>query len=115
MVMAKNRVRLLDVALSRREREILEFLYRNGESHARDVQASLDGTPAYSTVRALLTVMNRKGVVRRRLKGVTYLYEPVVPLQVMRDLALRKLVHIYFGDSVQAVIDALQANARSHS
>ena len=114
MVIQENRVRILDFAHSRREREILEFLYRHGESHARDVQASLDGSPTYSTVRALLTVMDRKGVVRRRLKGVAYLYEPVVPLRVMRDLALRKLVHTYFGGSVQAVIDALQAHDRSH-
>lgn len=109
MVKSENKVRIVDNALSRREREILEILYRRGESAARDIQASLGDPPTYSTVRALLTVMEGKGVVRRRLNGIAYLYEPVLPLQAMQEWALRKLVNIYFGGSVQAAIDALHA------
>lgn len=96
-----------DTAPTRREREILDVLYCHGESSARAVQCRLHGAPSYSTVRALLAVMERKGIVLHRKNGATYLYRPITPLSEMRDFTLGRLVDVFFAGSVETAIQEL--------
>ena len=66
--------------LSRRERQILDILYQQGQATAADVQAALPEPPSYSAVRALLRILEEKGHVRHKQDGPRYVYLPVVCL-----------------------------------
>ena len=70
--------------LARRERQIMDVVYRLGRATAAEVQAALSDRPSYSTVRALLRVMEEKGHLRHEQDGPRDVFLPTVP----RDKAL---------------------------
>ena len=94
-------------ALSRRERQIMDILFRRGRATAADVLADLDGEPNYSTVRTQLRVLERKGYARHHEEGLRYVYEPAVPRRAARRSALRHLVDTFFDGSAEQVVAAL--------
>src|SRR5918912_1495442 len=93
--------------LSRRERQIIDILYRRGRATASDVMAELPGEPSYSTVRTQLRVLEDKGHVRHHEEGLRYVYEPAVSRQTARKFALRHLVDTFFDGSAEEVVAAL--------
>lgn len=96
--------RPLHAVLSRRERQIMDILFRRGRATAADVMEELPGEPSYSTVRTQLRVLEEKGHVRHELDGVRFVYMPVLARQAARKSALRHLVDTFFeGSSEQAV------------
>jgi predicted transcriptional regulator len=94
-------------ALSRRERQIMDILYRRGRATAAEVMADLPGTPSDSTVRTQLRVLQRKGHVRQEEAGLRYVYLPALPRRAARKSALRHLVDTFFDGSVENVVGAL--------
>jgi len=74
--------------LSRRERQIMDILYRRGRATAGDVMGDLPGEPSYSTVRTQLRVLEDKGHVRHEEDGVRYVYVPATPRRAARKSAL---------------------------
>jgi BlaI family transcriptional regulator, penicillinase repressor len=94
-------------ALSRRERQIMDLLYRRGRATAADVLADLPGDRNSSTVRTQLRVLERKGFVRHEEAGLRYVYLPAVPRHAARKSALRNLVDTFFDGSVENVVGAL--------
>jgi predicted transcriptional regulator len=94
-------------ALSRRERQILDILYRLGRATAAEVMAELPGEPAYSTVRTQLRVLEEKGHVRHEEQGLRYVYAPAVPRHAARKSALRHLVQTFFDGSAEKAVAAL--------
>jgi BlaI family penicillinase repressor len=94
-------------ALSRRERQIMDILYRRGRATAAEVMADLAGDPNSSTVRTQLRVLERKGFVRHEEAGLRYVYLPAVPRHAARKSALRNLVDTFFDGSVENVVGAL--------
>lgn len=94
-------------ALSRRERQIMDILYRRSRATAGEVMAELSGEPNYSTVRTQLRVLERKGYVRHEEAGLRYVYEPAVPRHAARKSALRHLVNTFFDGSAERVVSAL--------
>src|SRR6266545_6435003 len=97
----------LHAALSRRERQIMDILYRRGRATAGDVMAELSGNPNYSTVRTQLRVLEEKGHVRHEEEGPRYVYMPAVPRRAARKSALRHLVNTFFDGSTEKVVAAL--------
>src|SRR3989442_3057944 len=93
--------------LSRRERQIMDILYRRGRATAGEVMADLSGGPNYSTVRTQLRVLEEKGHVRHEEEGLRYVYIPAVPRRAARKSALRHLVDTFFDGSVEQVVGAL--------
>jgi BlaI family transcriptional regulator, penicillinase repressor len=93
--------------LSRRERQIVDVLYRLGDATAQDVLDQLPDPPSYSAVRALLRILEEKGHVRHRRDGQRYVYTPTVPRERARVSALRQLVGTFFGGSAGAAAAAL--------
>jgi predicted transcriptional regulator len=90
--------------LSRRERQIMEILYRRGRASVAEVQAGIPDAPSYSAVRALLRILEEKGHARHEEEGPRYVYLPTVPRTEARDSALRHMVRTFFdGSTVQAV------------
>jgi predicted transcriptional regulator len=97
----------LHSVLSRRERQIMDVLFRRGRATAAEVMEELGGTPSYSTVRTQLRVLEEKGHVRHDDDGVRYVYMPVVPVGAARKSALRHLVDTFFDGSAEKVVAAL--------
>ena len=99
--------RPLQPALSRRERQIRDILYRRGRATANEVMADLHGDPSYSTVRTQLRVLESKGHVRHEEEGLRYVYLPAVARHAARRSALRHLVDTFFEGSTAKVVAAL--------
>jgi BlaI family transcriptional regulator, penicillinase repressor len=92
---------------TRRERQIMDILYRRGRATAAEVMADLSGKPSYSTVRAQLRVLEEKGHLRHEEIGLRYVFTPIVPRHEVRQSALRHLVETFFEGSTQKVVSAL--------
>src|ERR1700752_1728659 len=97
----------LHATLSRRERQIMDILYRRGRAAAGDVMGDLPGDPSYSTVRAQLRVLEDKGHVRHDEEGLRYVYAPAVPRHTARKSALRHLVDTSSDGSAEKAVSAL--------
>jgi predicted transcriptional regulator len=95
------------VTLSRRERQIMDILYRRGRATAGEVMAELTGDPSYSTVRTQLRVLEDKGHVHHEELGLRYVYMPAVPRHAARKSALRHLVDTFFDGSSERAVAAL--------
>ncbi len=94
-------------ALSRRERQIMDILYRRGRATAAEVMADLSGGPNYSTVRTQLRLLERKGYLRHEEAGLKYVYRPAVHPVAARKSALRHLMETFFDSSAEKVVGAL--------
>jgi predicted transcriptional regulator len=94
-------------ALTRRERHIMDVLFRLGRATADEVMLELSGKPSYSTVRTQLRVLEHKGYVRHEERGRQFVYTPTVPLRSARKSALRHVVDTFFDGSVEKVVAAL--------
>jgi len=93
--------------LSRRERQIMDVLYRFGQATAGTVMSNLPDPPSYSAVRALLRVLEAKGHVRHVQDGPRYMYLPTVPREKARQSAMQQLVRTFFGGSTEQAVAAL--------
>ncbi len=93
--------------LSRRERQIMDILYKLERATVADVLGRLTGKPNYSTVRAQLRVLEDKGHVQHEEHGMRYIYVPTVPRHIARRSALRHLVETFFEGSAEKVVAAL--------
>jgi predicted transcriptional regulator len=93
--------------LSRRERQILDILYKNGRATAAEVQAALPEPPSYSAVRALLRILEDKGHVRHEQDGPRYVYLPTVARENAKRSALRHMLQTFFDGSAEQAISAL--------
>jgi predicted transcriptional regulator len=94
-------------ALSRRERQIMDILYKLERATVGEVLSQLADKPNYSTVRAQLRVLEGKGHVRHEEHGLRYVYVPCVPREVARRSALRHLVETFFEGSTEKAVAAL--------
>jgi predicted transcriptional regulator len=94
-------------SLSRRERQIMDVLYRLGRATAAEVMAALPGEPSDSTVRTQLRVLERKGHVRHEEQGLKFVYAPAVPRRAARKSALKHVIDTFFDGSVEKVVGAL--------
>lgn len=101
------RRRSVPTALSRRERQIMDILYKLERATVGEVLAKLADKPNYSTVRAQLRVLEEKGHVRHEEHGLRYVYVPCVPREVARRSALRHLVETFFEGSTEKAVAAL--------
>jgi predicted transcriptional regulator len=93
--------------LSRRERQILDVLYKAGRATAAEVQAGLPDPPSYSAVRAMLRILEEKGHVRHDLDGLRYVYMPTVARDRAKRSALKHVVNTFFDGSAAQVMAAL--------
>jgi len=97
----------LPSALTRRERQIMDILYKRGRATASEVMEDLPGHPHSSTVRTQLRVLEEKGHVSHDEQGLRYVYIPAVPRRAARKSALRHLVDTFFDGSAEQVVAAV--------
>jgi BlaI family penicillinase repressor len=98
-----------DRDLSRRERQIMDFLFRVGKATAADVMEGLQDAPSYSAVRALLRILEQKGHIRHEEEGRAYVYMPLVRRADARQSALSHLLKTFFDNSAEQAVAALLA------
>ena len=99
--------RALHTVLTRRERQIMDILFRRERATAAEVMEELPGEPSYSTVRTQLRVLEEKGHVRHEEDGVRFIYVPAVARHAARKSALRHLVETFFDGSSEKAVAAL--------
>lgn len=99
--------------LTRREREIMDILYRRGRASAQEVLAELSDPPSYSAVRALLRLLEEREHVKHTEDGQRYIYAPAVARGDARRSALSHVVKTFFAGSVEQAVAALVESPRS--
>ena len=102
--------------LSRRERQIMDVLYRRGRATAAEVHQAIADPPSYSAVRAMLRVLEEKKHIRHEEKDLRYVFIPVVPREKARQSAVRHLLDTFFdGSPEQAMATLLDVSAKDLS
>ena len=102
--------------LSKRERQIVDILYRRKSATAGEIQQALPDPPTYSAVRATLRILEDKGHIRHQPGSLPYLYVPTVAANQARRSALRHVVDTFFDGSIeQAVTTLLDESSRALS
>lgn len=102
--------------LSRRERQMMDVIYRLGEASAKDVMENIEDPPSYSSVRTLLRKLVEKGHVYHRESGLKYVYYPLVERKAASKSALSNLVKTFFsGSPLQAVNSLLDMDSNEIS
>ncbi len=99
--------------LSRRERQIMEIVYREGRATAGEVLEALADPPSYSAVRALLKILEGKGHLRHVLEDGRYVWLPTVPRERARKSALQNLLQTFFEGSTEKAVAALLTQSKS--
>jgi predicted transcriptional regulator len=99
--------------LSRRERQIMEIVYRSGEATAGEIQEAIDDPPSYSTIRALLRVLVEKNHLKYREQGPRYVYSPTISRREARSGALESLVDVFFDGSAAQAATALITSSQT--
>ena len=102
--------------LSRRERQVMDILYRRGRATASEIQDGMTDAPSYSAVRTTLRILEDKGHLRHQEEGPRYVYMPKVTREKATQSALRHLVETFFdGSAEKAVLTLLDSSASSLS
>jgi predicted transcriptional regulator len=96
-----------EMSLGRRERQIMEIVYRNGQASVKEVLRELPDPPSYSAVRGMLGLLEHKGHLSHRREGLKYIYLPTTDAGEARATALSRLVRTFFGGSVEQAAVAL--------
>ena len=93
--------------LSRRERQIMDILYRQGKASAAEVREAMPDAPSYSAVRAMLRVLEEKGHIRHSAEGMKYVYVPAVARDKAKRSAVKHVMETFFNGSVEQAVAAL--------
>ncbi len=99
------------VNLSKRERQIMDILYRKEKTTASEVREQLPDPPSYSAVRSSLRILEEKGYISHAYDGPRYVFTPRIPREHAKQSALKRLLHTFFDDSVEQAVSAMLINA----
>jgi predicted transcriptional regulator len=92
---------------SRREREILDALYKLGKASAAEIREQIPDAPTYTAIRTHLSILEKKGHVRHTSDGTRYIYEPLIAREQMGRRAIDSLLKTFFDNSVERAVAAM--------
>jgi BlaI family transcriptional regulator, penicillinase repressor len=98
--------------LGKRERQIMDAVYRLGRATVAEVRGEIEDPPTYSAVRGMLRFLEEKGLLRHVQEGMKYVYLPTVAPSRARRSALQRLVRTFFGGSTSEAMAALLEEKR---
>jgi len=101
-------------SLSRRERQIMDIIYQMGKGSVAEIRKQLPDPPSYSSVRALLRVLEEKGHVAHQRHGQRYVYQPTLSQQEAKRSAFEHVLKTFFNDSAEAIFATL-LEVRGHA
>ena len=93
--------------LGRRERQIMTFIYQQGQATAAEVMEGIANPPSYSGVRAMLRILEEKGHLQHRREGARYIYAPTLSPEEAGRSAMNYMVHAFFNGSAEQAVSAL--------
>jgi predicted transcriptional regulator len=93
--------------LSRRERQVMDILYRRGEATVAEVMGELPDPPTYSAVRSILRILMEKKLITHREDGPRYVYLPTVDTDEAREDALKHVIRTFFDGSAEQAVTAV--------
>jgi len=93
--------------MSRRERQIMDILYRLGQASAKEVLEAMPDPPSYSAVRALMATLEGKGMVNHSKESRRYIYKPAIAEKRARRSAMSNLLSTFFDGSPEKMVAAL--------
>jgi predicted transcriptional regulator len=93
--------------LGRRERQIMEIIYKRGRANAAEVLADIPDAPTYTAIRGMLRLLESKGYLRHEQDGPRYVYFPTADPERVSKSALRHLVKTFFDDSASSAVAAM--------
>jgi predicted transcriptional regulator len=99
--------------LSRRERQVMNIIYGQGQATAVEVHEALPDPPTFSATRAIIRTLEEKGHIRHEEQGLRYIYRPVVPAEKARRSALSNVVTTFFQGSPSRLLATLLDDANS--
>lgn len=104
-----------DRELSRRERQMMDVIYRKGEASAAEVREEMPDPPSYSAVRATLRILENKGLLTHEEREGKYIFRPVAPRQQARQSAIHHLLDTFFEGSASSAVAALLGTSSKFS
>lgn len=96
-----------NLELGRRERQIMDVIYRLGRASVADVRGELPDPPTYSAVRGMMRLLEDKGYLEHAQDGLRYVYKPTLARQQARVAALKHMVRTFFGGSTTDAVASL--------
>lgn len=99
--------RIEEGGMSRRERQIMDIVYRLGQASAKDVLDNLPDPPSYSAVRALMVTLESKGMVKHSKESRRYIYKPAITEKRARRSAISHLLSTFFEGRPEKLVAAL--------
>ncbi|MFN8178017.1 MAG: BlaI/MecI/CopY family transcriptional regulator [bacterium] len=93
--------------LGRRERQIMDVLFRHGRATAAEVLKEIADPPSYSSVRSMLRLLEEKGYVRHKWAGPRYVYVPTGRREQVQRSAARHMLSTFFNDSMESAVSAM--------
>jgi len=93
--------------LSRRERQIMDVIYRLGQATAAQVHENIPDPPSYSAVRAMLRILEEKGVLKHEQDGPRHVYSATTSPEKVSRSALRRVLSTFFAGSVSQAVATL--------
>jgi predicted transcriptional regulator len=99
--------------LSRRERQIMDIIYKRAQATAMEVMENLPDPPGYSAVRAMLRLLEEKGYLMHQQDGLRYVYLPTVSREKARQSALKQMLQTFFDDSTEDAVATLLGISKS--
>jgi predicted transcriptional regulator len=98
---------------SRRERQIMDVVYKRGQATAAEVLEGLPDPPSYSAVRAMLRLLEDKGYLRHEQDGQRYVYKPTLSREKASQSAMKQMIQTFFDGSTEQAVAALLDMSRS--
>lgn len=93
--------------LSRRERQIMDVIYRLGEATAAEVHGEIADPPSRNALRRLIAILEEKGHLTHEWRGPRHVYSPVVPRNRAAKAALSRVRETFFSGSTAEAVAAL--------
>ena len=98
--------------LTRREREIMNAVFALGNrASAEEVRSRLTNPPSDSSVRVMLTRLEKKGFLKHQHEGLRYIYSATISPTAAKHTALQHYLQTFFGGSLKEMVTALVSEA----
>jgi predicted transcriptional regulator len=85
----------------------MEIIYRKKQASAAEVLKEMPDPPGYSTVRSILSILEKKGLLKHGKTGKKYIYSPIIPRKRAMHSAIKQLLKTYFNNSLQEAVEAM--------
>ena len=100
-------IKKLQHDLSRRERQIMQVIYRRSNASVSEVLGEIPSPPSYSAIRSIMNILVGKGLLKRTRNGKKYLYSSTVSQKKAMHTEVKQLMSTYFEGSLENAVTAL--------